>query len=254
MPLAIELAAAWSHALTPDEIAAELSRGLDFLALSGCDGDPRHHSMRTTLDHSWVLLTPEEQRTLARLSVFRGWDRAAAADVTGTSLPTLGALLVKSLVQRDQHGGTTRYLLHELVRQYAAERLEEDAADQASTETRHAAYYATLLQRAINAHTGGSSPEAWAQVIGDIDNVRAAWTRAVATGDTAALLGMTRGLLILYDHFGWARDGVAVFGHAAEALRSFGPPADAARGLILGTQGYFLQRIGRLGASAVALR
>jgi DNA-binding NarL/FixJ family response regulator len=246
MPLAIELAAAWIHALTPDEIAAELTRGLDFLALSDRDGDGRHRSMRVTLDHSWTLLTPHERRTMARLSVFRGGcDRDAAAVVAEASLPTLAALIDKSLVQREQQGGTTRYTLHELVRQYAAERLREDAADESATEARHAAYYADLLQQSISAHTGGSSPEAWTQVIRDMDNVRSAWTRAAPTGNVAALLGMARGLTIIYDHHGWLRDGMALFGHAAEALRSFGEPANAARGLILGTQGYFQLRTGQ---------
>ena len=246
IPLAIELAAAWSHALTPEEIAAEVARGLELLALSDRDGDLRHHSMRATLDHSWVLLVPGERRALVRLSVFRGgFDRAAAVEVTGTSLPLLGALLDTSLLQREQRAGITRYMLHELVRQYAAERFAEDAADQAETEARHTAYYASLLQRAISVHTGGSSPEAWTRVIGDIDNVRAAWDRAVSSGGAESLLGMTRGMLILYDHLGWARDGATLFEQAAQALRLWGPPAAAARGLILGTQGYFLQRSGR---------
>jgi predicted ATPase/DNA-binding CsgD family transcriptional regulator len=246
MPLAIELAAAWSHALTPEEIAAELSRGLGLLQSSDRDGDVRHRSMRTVLDHSWVLLPREERCTLARLSVFRGGcDREAATVVTGASLPTLGALLDKSLLQRAQRSGTTRYTLHELVRQYAAERLAEDAADQAATETHHAAYYTDLLQHAINAHTGGAAPDAWTHVIQEIDNLRTAWLCAATNGDTGALLAMARGLMLLYDHQGWVRDGVALFGHAAEALRLRETSTDAARGVALGYQSYFLQRTGR---------
>lgn len=255
VPLAIELAAAWSYALTPAEIATELSRGLDLLASSDRDEDPRHRSMRAALDHSWALLTPDEQRTLARLSVFQGgWEREAAKVVTGADLTMLGALLDKSLVQREQIDSTTRYTLHELVRQYAAERLAEDDAAQTATEAHHAAYYAALLERSISVHTGGSSPEAWTQAIREMDNLRSAWIRAALAGDTQTLSAMVRGLFLLYDHRRWAHDGVTLFGQAADALRSFGASANVARGLILGTQAYFLQRIGQPIAGAAALK
>jgi DNA-binding CsgD family transcriptional regulator len=169
-------------------------------------------------------------------------------------LPLLGALLDKSLVQREQQHGTTRYTLHELVRQYAAERLRDDPADQTAMEARHATYYADLLRHSIMAQTGVASLDAWTHVIQDMDNLRIAWLRAATTGDVAALLGMARGLTILYDHHGWLRDGMALFGHAAEALRSWGEPANAARGLILGTQGYFQLRTGQPAEGAVLLQ
>ncbi len=240
MPLGIELAATWVRALTPEEIAAELGRGLDFLSLSQRDAEPRHRSMRAAIDGSWSLLTAAEQQVMARLSVFRGpCDREAAAQVAG-GLPALTALIDKSLVRREAADGATRYVLHELVRQYAAERLAADPAEQQGAEARHAAYYAGLLQRSIATGTGGSSPAAWANLFGNIDNLRAAWTRAAAAGDTATVMGMARGLMLLYDLRGWRLDGAALFGGAAEALRGAGPRADGARGAVLGLQGYFM--------------
>ena len=241
MPLGIELAAAWAPALTPEEIAAELERGLDFLSLSQRDADSRHRSMRAAIDGSWSLLTAAEQQVMARLSVFRGpCDREATVQVAVAGLPALTALIDKSLVRREAAGGATRYVLHELVRQYAAERLAADPAEQQAAEARHAAYYAGLLQRSIATGTGGSSPEAWANLFGNIDNLRAAWTRAAAAGDTATVMGMARGLMLLYDLRGWRLDGAALFERAAEALRGAGRRADAARGVALGFQGYFM--------------
>ena len=58
-----------------------------------------------------------------RLSVFRGgFTREAAEAVAGASLRTLTALVDKSLVRVDANG---RYDIHELLRQYAEERLNE---------------------------------------------------------------------------------------------------------------------------------
>jgi ATP/maltotriose-dependent transcriptional regulator MalT len=72
-------------------------------------------------------------------------------------------------------------------------------------------------------------------------------------GDTAALLTMLRGMMVLYEHHAWWIDGAALFGHAADTLHAHGEPAHAARGQILGTQGYFLLRSGRPAAGAVHL-
>jgi predicted ATPase/DNA-binding NarL/FixJ family response regulator/transcriptional regulator with XRE-family HTH domain len=245
-PLAIELAASWTRALTLAEIAAELNHALTFLADGERDRPARHRSMRAALDHSWQLLDGAEQLTLARLSVFRGsCEREAATSITGATLPTIATLVDKSLVRREDAGDITRYSLHELVRQYAAEQLATDPNDRATTNARHSAYYAALLQNTITKQTGGSSPEAWAKVAGNIENGRAAWLYAITTSDTALILGMARGLMIFYDGQGWVLDGAALFAQAAAALRAAPAPNDAALGVVLGYQGYFLIRAGR---------
>src|SRR5690606_274660 len=124
-PLGIELAAGWLALLTCAEIADTLSReGLDFLATSLHDVPARHRSLREVFEHSWRLLSEEQRTALAALSVFQGgFTRTSAAAVAGTRSRTLLSLVEKSLMSR-QHGG--RLGLHELVRQYAAEKLGHD--------------------------------------------------------------------------------------------------------------------------------
>jgi predicted ATPase/DNA-binding NarL/FixJ family response regulator len=245
-PLAIELAASWTRALTLAEIAGELDRALDFLTRSERDRTARHHSMRAVLDHSWQLLDAAERLTLARLSVFHGGcDRDAAVSVTGTNLLTITALIDKSLLRRAEVNGGTRYTLHELVRHYAAEQLASDFADHAATTARHAAYYADLIERTIARQTGGSSPEGWAKLSRNSENGRAAWMYAATGGDAALVLAMARGLMIFYDVRGWVREAVALFAEAAAALRAREIPADAALGVTLGHQGYFLIKAGQ---------
>jgi predicted ATPase/DNA-binding NarL/FixJ family response regulator len=241
VPLAIELAASWVQALSPREIAAEVRRGVDFLEGGDRDADARHRSMRVVFDQSWDLLSADERHALARMAVFQGGcGREAAAEVAQASLPLLTALIDKSLVRREQASGQTRYAMHELVRQYAGERLAADPEDQAATERRHTAFYADLLERSIATHTGSSSPEALAGLMRDIDNVRASWMRAASSGDSAAVRRMARSFMLLYDIQGWFGDGAALFERAAAALRAWAPASDLARGMLLGIQGYFL--------------
>lgn len=247
LPLAIELAAGWTHALRPAEIAAELDRSLDFLTTSERDVPERHRSLRAALDHSWQLLDERERQILARLVVFSGSsDRAAAQEVAGAGLASITALIDKSLVQPIATGDGTRYTLHELVRQYAAEQLAVDPQNQQATQARHSRYYAHLLQRSIEQQTGGASPESWAGLVRDIDNLRVAWMRAAASGDTTTVMEMARGLALLYDTQGWLSDGARLFEREAETFRRAAPEALAAQGLLIGWQGYFLYRSGQL--------
>ena len=113
LPLGIELAAAWVRTLSCTEIAQELQRNLDFLANTARDAPARHRSLRAVFDHSWQLLTGEEQEVLRKLALFRGgFGREAAAAVADASLSVLAALVAKSLLRRTSAG---RYDLHELV-------------------------------------------------------------------------------------------------------------------------------------------
>jgi predicted ATPase len=188
MPLAIELAAAWVRVLGCDEIAGEIEQGLGLLSSSLQDVSERHRSMRAVFDHSWTLLSADEQRAFRSLSVFRGgFEREAAQAVAGVSLPLLSALVDKSLVQR---GEARRHDLHPLSAQYARERLRE-ANDEAAICARHAAYYLKLAESA-EAGLRGSEQQAWlARLDAEHDNLRTAleWMRESAPDDFVRLSG-----------------------------------------------------------------
>jgi DNA-binding SARP family transcriptional activator len=146
MPLAILLASSWMELLSPGEIAAQMAgadgQRLDLLAADYRDLPERQRSMRAVLDHSWRLLSEREQSVLASLSVFRGSFTAEAAQaVGGAGLRDLLRLVDRSLVQRLSEG---RYLLHDLLRQYVAERLA--AGQETAARDRNAAYYARTLE------------------------------------------------------------------------------------------------------------
>ena len=116
IPLAIELAATWSSALSCAAIADEISGNLTFLTSGSPHVSERHRSMRAVFDASWSLLSQDERAVFARLSVFRsGFQYPAAAHVAGAQLATLMVLVDKSLLRWEPGD---RYRIHELLRQY----------------------------------------------------------------------------------------------------------------------------------------
>lgn len=177
LPLGIELAARWVSHYTYDEIAQEIQADLNFLSVDSADIPERQRGLRAVFDYSWRLLVPAERQTLARLSVFRGsFDRAAAQEVATTRATTLAALVDASLLRSL---GVGRYSLHELVRQFAAERLAQSAETELLAE-RHAAYYLDLMSRQESA-LFGDTPQAAATIIRAVaENLHPAWIWAVA--------------------------------------------------------------------------
>jgi hypothetical protein len=92
LPLALELAAARTSVLSPAQILERLSERLD-LFKAGRDAVARHQTLRATIEWSYDLLAPEEQRLFARLAVFsRGCTLEAAQDVAAAQLDTLVVL------------------------------------------------------------------------------------------------------------------------------------------------------------------
>lgn len=121
MPLGILLAASWTALLSPTEIAAEMRQDLDFLKTGLRDVPARQQSIRAVFDRTWQLLTARQQIIFRQLSVFwNGFTREAAQEVTGVSLRELLALVNHSLVSLNPVG---RYEVHELLRQFASEKL-----------------------------------------------------------------------------------------------------------------------------------
>jgi len=121
MPLGIELAASRTRTLSCEAIAGAIAHTLDALSVTYLDLPPRHRSLRAVFEHSWDLLAEPEQAVLARLSALRGdFDFAAAGALAGANVRILSALTERSLLRRTLAG---RYEMHELLRQFCAEKL-----------------------------------------------------------------------------------------------------------------------------------
>jgi predicted ATPase/class 3 adenylate cyclase len=172
MPLGIELAAAWVSMLSCSEIGDEIERNIEFLSTTARDVPERHRSLRAAFDQSWRLLTDNQRHVFERLSVFRGsFTRDAAAAVAGADLRLLFELVAKSLVRRLDPG---RYELHELLRQYAADKLAADAEASEAALERHARFYVGLLESRRSTLLGPRMAEARDELRNEVDNLRTA--------------------------------------------------------------------------------
>jgi predicted ATPase/class 3 adenylate cyclase len=155
LPLAVELAAARTKALTPEQILDRLSQRLDLLK-GGRDADPRQQTLRATIEWSYELLSEAEQQLFSRLSVFAGGCTLEAAEVVAeANLEILQSLVEKSLL-RFSDG---RYWMLETIREYARERLAE-SGEARSVEAQHADCFLRLALRA-ESYLQGLTLGAW---------------------------------------------------------------------------------------------
>ncbi len=183
-PLALELAAAWAYQLTCEEIALEIEQGLHLLAGSRSDGE--WSGLYAVFNRSWRLLTAEEQRALAALSVFRGgFEQDAAQEVAGASWVLLAGLVEKSLIRRDDNG---RFRIHSLLRQYANEQLQK-MGEKENICKQHLSYFMRLAQKSeIALHERGQ--RIWIRRLEtEHGNIQAAfsWGNMHAKGEAASM-------------------------------------------------------------------
>jgi predicted ATPase/DNA-binding XRE family transcriptional regulator len=230
LPLAIELAAAWLHLLSVEEIERELRRTLDFLQSSLRDLPARHRSLRAAFDHSWALLAPDEQRALLYLSVFRGsFAPEAAAAQLGTlpvTLRLLGSLLDKSMLKRLEGSDGSRYVLHEVVRQYAADRLLAQPGEESEARRRHSDYYLGLLEIHYPALRGAAQQHALDALTAEFDNLRAALDCSLAKYDLAMLRRVFPSLALFLEWQHMGQEGAALFETIASCLRDAPTPPE----------------------------
>ena len=219
-PLGLELAATWVRMIPVKEIANEIGRSMDFLSTAARDVPERHRSIRAVFDHSWNLLPGNERQVMMRLSIFpSGFTREAAQQVAGATLFQLAALVHKSLLRSvDGHEG--RYDLHEMVRQYAGIKLQDDPDEHAQALERYANYFAAWLRQQESHLQSPQLQEALAQIRLEIDNLRFAWNWMVAHRHISNLRDSLVSLFVFHDIQNWIRQGAVLFEQAVIALQS----------------------------------
>lgn len=177
LPLAIELAAARVRVLPPRQLLERISKRLDLLR--SADG-----SLASALSLSWNLLTADEQRVLARASVFvGGFTLAAAEAILGCDLivDQLDGLRAKALLQFDG----ARFSLYESVREFAALRLRE-LGGAAELERLHAAYFASEGTARATRAEGPEALEALRWLATERENLLAAHRRSFGVAPAVA--------------------------------------------------------------------
>ncbi len=217
MPLAIELATAWLSTFSCAHIAQQIEQGTDLLVAVLRNVPERHRSIRAVFEHSWELLPAMSRTVLMRLSVFRGgFTPEAASQVADASQPVLLDLATRSLIQITP---SNRYQMHELLRQFAADKLQGDKPEQAATESRHCRHYLGFLQKCTET-IGGKHQQETLKTIGvDMDNIRLAWNDALRDRTLTWIGQAIESLSTFYQISSRFVEGMEVFGVAIEYLQ-----------------------------------
>ncbi|MCI0714444.1 MAG: LuxR C-terminal-related transcriptional regulator [Chloroflexi bacterium] len=232
VPLAIELAATWVKVLTTGEIIAEIRRNLDFLSTPLKNVPERHRSMRAVFNHSWELLPDTERDVLKRLSVFgSSFTRQAAESVAGASLASLASLVDKSLLRVDG-----RYSIHELLRQYAGELLDD--TERYQTQHQHAAYYHALLCRMGARLKSAEQAAALKEIEVELDHIRSAWEWMVNQRHEDMIWDCLEPLGLYYQMRSRLMEGYELF---TRAVRQFEPEESPLLAVLLLLQGWYAQ-------------
>ena len=214
--LGILLAAAWIEHFSPKEILDQISSNLDFLSRSGRDAEPRHANMRAVFDSSFSRLGEDEKAVFRKLAVFRGgFDLAAAQSVAAADLRTLIALVDKSLLNRDP--GSSRYDLHELLRQYAGEELDA-ANEREDTILAHTHYYMDFVLQRETRLISQAQTVALDEMQADFDNIRQACAMVIENRDFSSARLILPVLYAFCDMRSRFYEGAAFFYQAVKEL------------------------------------
>ena len=168
LPLALELAAAWTRVLSAEQIEARLCDRLGLLTRGSRAHPARQQTLRASIEWSYELCSEPERLLWARLSVFAGGFELDAVEgicadhrlASGDLLELLAALADKSvLIAEHGEGGSVRYRLPETLREFGQERLQH-AGEDTVLRRRHRDWHEQLAARA---DTGWLSPQmaAW---------------------------------------------------------------------------------------------
>jgi predicted ATPase/serine/threonine protein kinase len=191
LPLAIELAAARVKVLSPSAMRTRLASRLQLLTGGARDLPQRQQTLRATIDWSYGLLSPAEQKLFRRLSVFVGGCTLEGveavcdtkSDLELDLLDGMASMVDKSLVhQIEQKNGESRFLMLETIREYAREKLTE-SGEEAPTRRAHAAYCLVLAEEGASEQSGADEAEWLERFAVEHDNLRAALEGLTEAGD-----------------------------------------------------------------------
>lgn len=217
MPLGIELAASAIYVFSAPELAERIAHDMDTLTTRRRDIRPRHRSLRVVFEHSWRLLSAEEQEVFTRLTVFRGSFREeAAVEVVDASPAILSSLQEKSLLSKSTDG---RFSILQPVHQVAAEKLSIESENCRHLKDRHAAYYMDLVTK----HT----PHLWTErqhilmreLSPETQNIQEAWRWAARQGQVTAVEKSLEFMYRFYRIRGYLKEGEDLFQSASETLK-----------------------------------
>lgn len=183
LPLAIELAAARSRLLSPQDMLRQISSQSALLTGGFRDLPARQQTLRGTIEWSYALLDPASQQLFARLGVFNGgWTLQAAMAICEHAAGSTGASVLDGLMTLVDHSlvrqettpeSEARYVMLHTIREYAHEKLV-DLGELGALQARHLRYFLDLAETAAPRLRGGSQHHWVARLEHEHDNLQAA--------------------------------------------------------------------------------
>ena len=241
LPLAIELAAARSRTLAPQELLQQIVAARQqhqptgsLLAQSKRGVDERHRTLQEAIDWSYRLLAPAEQLVFAQMGVFvAGCTLAAARVICAATDSNVQALVQANLVQIEQGSNgeepaAARLILLETLRTFAVDQLVTQG-ELAAVQSRHAAYFAAYAQEIF---TGllGEEQSLWMQrALREHDNLRAALRFALHAQQGETAVALAGGLWWFWNRQGLLREGSAWLEASLNCPTKEVPPGDRYR-------------------------
>jgi predicted ATPase len=239
LPLAIELATARINLFSPEALRNRLYNRLQLLRSGARDLPARQQTLRATIEWSYQLLEPAEQRLFELLSAFSGAAFEAVEAVAGgvdgaggtdiDTLDGLASLVDKSLIRQAELGdGEPRLMMLETIREYASERLGDRSEFSAAARRAHAVYFADFARRQWEHLTGHRRDAALAAMGADIENLRLAWDFWLAERDLDQLSKLVDSLWLVYEARGWYRATIELANELLNVLSSMPPTPERA--------------------------
>lgn len=215
VPLAIELAAAWSGLLAPSQILERLEQRFELLVSRRKGVSERHRSLRAAIEWGYDLLAPDARRLFAALSVFRGgWTTEAAEALCegdegflapGRTLECLSLLRNASFLVADETDSQElRLSLLEMLREFADEQLTPQ--ERSHLERQHALYFLERARPPANEIFSAEVVARYDHIEAELPNYRVALERLTETE-----LGppLARALCLFWKIRGYSREGLA---------------------------------------------
>ena len=218
LPLALELAAARLHHITPAELLELLDQRFDVLHDGASDRTPHHRRLWAAIDWSYQLLPPDAQRQFRHLATFAdGFTLDAASQVLAidrvAALDGIGVLTGHHLVRPvGERAGASRFEMLESIREFARAELDTNG-ELDSVHAAHAAWATETAQQLHRRINTSDLDQVLAAFDAERENFRSALRWQLDHGDRGALR-LAHGHWVYWHIRGAAREGLS-WVHAA---------------------------------------
>jgi diguanylate cyclase (GGDEF)-like protein len=217
LPLAIEIAAAWSQTYECEEIAARIATSQASHSQPSGEAQLIDSTVEIVLDAFWDLFSATDQLTLCCLTVFQSsFQREIAQRITGASPFFLDALAAKAYLVKTSTGA---FRLPKILADYLAKKTLPYSAELARTRTRFVEVYAREVQELRVSLDGLGQRNAFFLMMEEQDNIHAAWIWAVDHQLYASIQTFAPALGTYFHFLGAYQDGYNLFSHAAQRIQ-----------------------------------